>query len=81
MGDRNGPLARGAWHLAQRHDHGDPSANQFGRQRGQPVGLIIRPAVFDRYVLALHIASVFEPLSETAQTARERVRRCGVGTR
>jgi signal transduction histidine kinase len=32
----------------------------------------------DRYVLALHIASVFEPLSETAQTARERVRRCGV---
>jgi hypothetical protein len=29
-------------------------------------------------LLALHIASVFEPLSETAQTVRERVRRCGV---
>ena len=34
-------------------DHGHPPADQFGRQRRQPIVLIVRPAVFDRDVPAL----------------------------
>ena len=36
-----------------RDDHGHLPANQFGRQRRQPIELTLRPAVFDRDVLAL----------------------------
>ena len=36
-----------------RDDHGDLSANQFGRQRRQSIELVLGPAVFDRHVLAL----------------------------
>ena len=61
----------------RRDDHGDLSANQFGRQRRQSIDLILGPAVFDRYVLALDIAGVLEALAKSAQTVRERVRRCG----
>ena len=62
-----------------RGDHGDLSANQVGRQRRQPIHLTLRPAVFDRHVLALDIAGVFEALAECAQTVRVRVvSRCGV---
>ena len=39
--------------------------------------LILGPAVFDRHVLALDIAGVFEALAKSAQTVRERIRRCG----
>ena len=60
-----------------RGDHGDLSANQFGRQRRQSIDLILGPAVFDRHVLALDIAGVFEALAECAQTVRDRVRRSG----
>jgi hypothetical protein len=58
-----------------RDDHGDPSANQIGRQRRQPVVLTLRPAVFDRYGLALDIAGVFEALTKSAQALRHPVRR------
>ena len=50
-----------------RGDHGDLSANQFGRQRRQSIGLIFGPAVFDRHVLALDIAGVFQALAKCAQ--------------
>jgi hypothetical protein len=62
----------------ERGDHGDTSANQFGRQRGQPIELTLRPAVLDRYVLAFNIAGVFEALAKCAQTLRKRVGRRGV---
>ena len=39
-----------------RDDHGHLPANQIGRQRRQPIILTVRPAVFDRDVLALDIA-------------------------
>ena len=48
-------------------DHGDPSANQFGRQRGKSIKLILGPAVFDRHVLAFDIAGVLETLAKSAQ--------------
>ena len=51
---------------------------RFGRQRRQPIDLILGPAVFDRHVLALDIAGVLEALAKSAQTVRERVRRSGV---
>ena len=49
-------LAANAAASADRGDHGDLPANQFGRQRRQPIDLILRPAVFDRHILALDIA-------------------------
>ena len=64
--------------LAERGDHGDPSANEVSRQLRQPIELILRPAVFDRDVLALDIAGVFEALAKCAQTLRKRVGRRGV---
>ena len=45
-------------------DHGHRPANQFGRQRRQPIGLIFRPAVFDRDVLALDEAGFLQALAE-----------------
>ena len=59
----------------ERGDHGDPSANQFGRQLRQPIESASGPAVFDRYVLALDVAGFFEALAKCAQTVRNRVRR------
>ena len=50
---------------------------RFGRQRRQPIELILGPAVFDRYVLALDIAGVLQALAKCAQTVRVRVGRCG----
>ena len=61
-----------------RDDHGDPPANQFGRQRRQPIELSLGPAVFDRHVLALDIAALLQGLAKYAQIVRvRRVRRCG----
>ena len=57
--------------VAGRGDHGDLPANQFGRQRRQPIDLILGPAVFDRHVLALDIAGVLQALAKCAQTVRE----------
>ena len=57
---------------AGRGDHGDLPANQFGRQRRQPIELIFGPAVFDRHVLALDIAGLLQALAKCAQTVRDR---------
>jgi hypothetical protein len=64
----------GRW-TSVRYDHGDPSANQLGRQRRQPVKLILRPAVLDRHVLALDIAGVFQALAKCTQLIRDCMRR------
>jgi hypothetical protein len=58
--------------------HGDLPANQIGRQRRQPVKLIVGPAIFDRYGLALDIAGIFEAPAKSAQTVREPVGRLAV---
>jgi hypothetical protein len=50
--------------------HGQLTANQIGRQRRQPIDLILGPAVFDRYVLALDVANLLEALAKCAQTLR-----------
>jgi hypothetical protein len=60
-------------------DHGDPPANQFGRQLGQSTDLIIGPPVFDRDVLTLDIAGILQALTKCAQhEIRERASRLTV---
>src|SRR5215471_15305196 len=67
---RRGGRARG--------DYSDLSANQFGRQLRQSIVLVLGEAIDDCYVLALHIADLFEALAKCAQTVRHRVGRSGV---
>ena len=45
----------------RRNDHGDAAADEIGCQRRQPIELIVRPAVFDRHVLALDVARFLKP--------------------
>src|SRR5262245_13066734 len=59
-------------------DHRDPSANQIGRQRREPIDLILGPAVFNQHILTLDNACVFEALTECADALRHPVRRSGV---
>ena len=49
-----------------RGDHGHLTANQIGRQRRQAIVLTLRPAVFDRHVLALDIAGLLQALAKRA---------------
>ena len=41
-----------------RSNHGDLSANEFGRQDGQVVVATLGPAIFDRHILALNKAGL-----------------------
>ena len=43
----------------RRRDHRDAAADEIRCKRRQPIGLIFRPAVFNRNVLALDIAACF----------------------
>ena len=52
-------------------DHAHLTADQIGRQRRQSIVLALRPAIFDRHILALDIAGFFQALAERGQ-------RCGV---
>jgi hypothetical protein len=60
-----------------RGNHGDLSASQFERERRQLIIETLRRAIFDRHVLALNIAGVFEALTKCAQRLRIRLGRCG----
>ena len=57
---------------ASRDDHGDLAANQIGRQLRQSIELTLRPAVFDRHVLALDIAGILEALTKAARRSPDR---------
>src|SRR5262249_4047230 len=59
-----------------RNNHGDLPANEFAGQRWQPVILTFRPAVFDRYVLALDIADLLQAPPKCAQTLGVTIARC-----
>src|SRR5262249_28575906 len=58
---------------SRRGDHGDLPANQICREARQPIQLVVRIAIFDRHVLALDIADVFEALAESAQAFSQRI--------
>jgi hypothetical protein len=43
--------------------------NEIGRQLWQPLGLVFGPAIFDREILPLNKATLFEPLAKGTQKA------------
>ena len=45
-------------------------ASQLGGQTRQPVSLILRPAVFDRSVLAVDVTGLLEALEERREEGR-----------
>ena len=54
--------------VARCDDHCHLAADQIGRQRWQPIVLILRPAVFDRDVLTFDIAGLLQALTECGHT-------------
>jgi hypothetical protein len=61
-----------------RDDHRDLPANQFGRQRRQPLPLVLGPPVIDGNVFTLDVAGLLEALTERSQAIRISVRRLAV---
>jgi hypothetical protein len=47
-----------------RENHGHLTANQIGRQCGQSIELVLSPAIFDRHIAALDVASFAQALAE-----------------
>ena len=62
-------LCRERRRSAGRGNHGHLTMNQIGHHRRQPITLILRPAVFDRDVLALDVAGFAQPLAKGRQYA------------
>ena len=78
-GGRRGRLGRS--HRSGRAgggDHVDLAANEIGRHRRQSIGLILAPAIVDRDILALDVATLFEALAERPQIIRVTVSHRGV---
>ena len=45
-------------------DDGHTTEHQISRQFPQPIGVIVRPAEFDRYIAALDVAGFIQALAE-----------------
>src|SRR5260370_30075483 len=52
-----------------RSDHRHLTAYQIGCEVGQSVGLVLRPAILDRQILALDVAGFTKTLAECGQIA------------
>src|SRR5262245_9910275 len=52
-----------------RSDHRHLTAYQIGCEVGQSVGLVLRPAILDRHILALDVAAFMKALAECGQIA------------
>src|SRR5262249_61858010 len=52
-----------------RCDHRHLTAYQIGCEVGQSVGLVLRPAILDRHILALDVAGFTKALAECGQIA------------
>ena len=75
--DGNGPrrrLRRKCRGIGIGHDHVDPAADQIGRQRGQAIVALLRPAVVDRHVAALDVTGLAQALLECSDSLREGAR-------
>ena len=59
-------------------DHGHLTLNEFGRQRRQSIRPPLRPAIFDRDVLAFDIAGLIQALAERGHHRNPRLRRLPV---
>ena len=58
-----------------RSDHRHLTAYQIGCEVGQSVGLVLRPAILDRHILALDVAGFTNALPECGQIV------CTIGRR
>ncbi len=76
--NRRGRCLGRRYRWAIRGNHGDLTANQIGRQCRQSIVLAIRPAKFDRHVVALDIARFAQAFPERAYKTRVLVRRSAV---
>src|SRR5262249_4594737 len=63
-----GVSSRAVRYMANRH----MPAHEFCRQCGKPIVVTLRPAVFDRNVLAFDVAGFFQTLAECAKEVRIR---------
>src|SRR6516225_857783 len=52
-----------------RSDHRHLTAYQIGCEVGQSVGLVLRPAILDRHILAFDVAGFTKALAECGQIA------------
>src|SRR6266404_3419718 len=52
-----------------RSDHRHLTAYQIGCEVGQSVGLVLRPAILDRHILALDVAGFTKAVAECGQIA------------
>src|SRR5262249_18313752 len=52
-------------------DYRHAPANQVGRQRTQPVVVVLRPAILDRYVLTFDVPGSAQPLAECSHHLTE----------
>src|SRR5882762_6798839 len=59
-----------------REDDRNGRSRRLCRQCRQSIILAVRPAIFDRHVLALDISCILQSLAERVQTDRISVRRC-----
>ena len=48
-------------------EYGHSSANEIGGQRGQPIVLALRPAVFDRDILVFNVADFVQAPEEAGR--------------
>jgi hypothetical protein len=65
--DRNGRsrrLCRKRRRSASRGNHSHPTLNQISHQRWQPISSALRPAVFDRHVLAIDVTRFAQPFEK-----------------
>ena len=59
-------------------DHCDAAVNQIGRQRRQPLKIVVGPAILDCHVLALDKPHLFQTFAECSHAICVTVGRCGV---
>jgi hypothetical protein len=79
--DRNGGgrrLCRKRRLSGSRGNHGHLPMNQISRHRRQPITSALRPAVFDRHVMAIDVTGFAQPFEKGRQLSRVTLGRSGV---
>ena len=64
-------------HAARRRDHRHVAAHQVGDQLRQPRQLVLRPAIFDRYISSLDKADLAQPFAECLEGVDAHLGRAG----
>src|SRR5262245_43619230 len=59
-------------------DHGDLTSNEISCERRQPIQLSLRPVIFDRDVLTIHVTGLVQATAESRHLWSERLRRLPV---